>query len=184
MEFGAKQSVIERIVFWGICVLLVFAPLAFGAVHVWAYTVIEVGVFSLCILFMLDKLLFSNGNTVEWVKTPVNGFLLLILIVIGFQLVPLPENILAVISPKTVADKIDTFDILKKAGHEMPSNYSLAYYQHPVIVQGLKLFAYIAMFLLVLNSVRSKRQMDILIYILIGVGIFEAMYAVHQVFSG
>ena len=37
------------LLFWAY--LLVFAPLAFGSVHVWAYTLVELGVFFLILLF-------------------------------------------------------------------------------------------------------------------------------------
>ena len=46
MEHDYKQtSKIDKIIFYGIILLLVFAPLAFGSVHVWAYSIIEVGGF-------------------------------------------------------------------------------------------------------------------------------------------
>jgi hypothetical protein len=52
-----------------------------------------------------------------------------------------------------------------------------------VVIQGLKLVAYLGMFSLVLNTVRSKKRMDILIYVLIFMGLFEALYGIYQLFS-
>jgi len=45
MEHTYRQtSRIHSVIFIGIIFLLVFAPLAFGSVHVWAYSVVEIGV--------------------------------------------------------------------------------------------------------------------------------------------
>ena len=47
MNRTAPPTRIDKIIFAGVLALLVFAPLAFGAVHVWAFTVVELGVFLL-----------------------------------------------------------------------------------------------------------------------------------------
>ena len=72
MEHTYRETKIQQIIFYGIIFLLIFAPLAFGSVHVWAYSVIEVGVFLLMGLWFVDQLIFSKSNTLTWVKTPVN----------------------------------------------------------------------------------------------------------------
>jgi len=59
-----SRSLIDKIIFGGIIVLLVFAPLAFGSVHVWAYSVIEVGVFLLLALWFGDRLIVSGSENI------------------------------------------------------------------------------------------------------------------------
>ena len=153
-----KPSRCETVVFVGCGVLLVFAPLAFGSVHVWAYSFVEIGVFSLLLLYFLDRLLYSRTERLEWVKTPLNTFLILFVLFILFQLIPLPESILSYISPKTAADKSKLIDILSKAGREVSSRQFLAYYRHRVITELLKLLSYMAMFFLVLTNVHPKAK--------------------------
>ena len=178
-----KTTKCEAVVFWGCGVLLVFAPLAFGSVHVWAYSFVEIGIFSLLLLYFLDRLFFTRAERLEWVKTPLNLFLILFVLLILFQLIPLPESILSSISPKTSADKSKLIDILSKAGRDVSSLHFLAYYRHRVITELLKLLAYMAMFFLVLNTLKSKKKINTLIYLLIIIGLFETVYAVYQVFS-
>lgn len=181
-----KQNRFDKIILFGITVLLIFAPLAFGSVHVWAYCLVEFGVFSLLALWFVGKLLLAKSDTLEWVKTPVNLVLVLLLVLIGMQMVPLPSSWIAFFSPRTFADKMQLFEVMTKAtdsATQVPSWISLCYYLHPALVEWLKLAAYMGMFFLVLNTARSKRQINILVYVLILVGLFEAVYAVFQVFS-
>ena len=178
-----QQSRTDRIIFAGIIGLLIFAPLAFGSVHVWAYTVVELGVFALLSLWILDRFIFSKSDTAAWVKTPANLFLILLMGLIGLQLVPLPPSWAAFFSPQTYADKKTLYEVLTRAGEGGGGWMPLAYFRHPVVVQGLKLIAYLGMFFLVLNTVRSKKRLDILIYVLILMGLFEALYAIYQLFS-
>jgi len=64
MEYKYQQTTrIDRIIFFGIVLLLIFAPLAFGSVHVWAYSIVEFGVFFLLILWFVDNLIFSGSKT-------------------------------------------------------------------------------------------------------------------------
>ncbi|MEW6671017.1 MAG: O-antigen ligase family protein [Thermodesulfobacteriota bacterium] len=178
-----KQSKADRIIFAGIITLLVFAPLAFGALHVWAYTLVELGVFVLLGLWVLDRFIFSKSGGPAWVKTPANLFLLLLVGFIGLQLVPLPPSWAAFLSPRTFADKQVLNDVLTRAGAGAGGWMPLAYFLHPVIIQGLKLITYLGMFFLTLNTLRSKKRMDILIYVLVFMGLFEALYGIYQLFS-
>ncbi len=183
MIIEAKQSRCERMVFTGMALLLLFAPLAFGSVHVWSYSTVVVGVFLLTALYYMDRLVFSHERNIEWVSTPVNWVFLSFFIIIGLQVLPIPMSWLAFISPTTAVDKTELFSILSRIGHKIPSWTYLAYYRHPLILEGLKSAASIAMFFLVLNTVKSKRYLNILMYVLIGVGLFESVYAIHQVYS-
>ena len=126
----------DRIIFSGIIVLLIFAPLAFGSVHVWAYSVVEFGVFSLLLLWFADQLIFSGSKPLVWVKTPVNLILLLFLALIGLQLIPLPAPVGAVVSPKVHADKTQLFKIMAEAADVspfMPSRIMLSHSLHPTL---------------------------------------------------
>jgi len=181
-----NQSTCDRIIFGGLIFLLIFAPLAFGSVHVWAYSLIELVVFFLLALWFADRLIFSKRDALEWVKTPVNLFPVLLLFFIGLQMVPLPSSLISFLSPQTFADKMQLFEVMAKTkdfGLDGSRWTCLAYYLHPAITEWLKLATYMGMFFLVLNSIRSKRQINILIYILILIGLFEALYAIFQVFS-
>ncbi len=181
-----KTSKIDKIIFYGILLLLIFAPMAFGSVHVWAYSVIEIGVFLLMGLWFFDRMIFSKSKTLAWVKTPVNLILMMLLVLIGFQLIPLPASVTELISPHTYADKKQLFTILAKSSDASAKGLPgmmLSYTSHATVVEWLKLAAYFGMFFLVLNTITSKQKINILIYTIILIGLFQAVYAIYQVFS-
>jgi len=180
------RSRIDNIIFGGILTLLVFAPLAFGSVHVWAYSLIQFGVFVLLGLWAVDRLLLAKAPSVGWVQTPINLLMILLILWIVVQTIPLPSALISVLSPRTFADKATTLITLSNSpdqGSQISPWLSITYSVHPLINELLKIVTYFGMFFLVLNTIQSKRQIDILVYTLILVGAFEAVYAVYQVFA-
>ncbi|MFC1488277.1 O-antigen ligase family protein [Thermodesulfobacteriota bacterium] len=186
MSIQYKQSWIDRVIFIGIIALLIFAPLAFGSVHVWAYSIMEIGVFSLLALWFADRFIFSKSDAVEWVKTPMNLALLLLILLIGLQMVPLPSSLVSIISPRTFNDKMQLMELMGKVNRpafQKSSWMFLSYSVHPTLTEWLKLVAYPGMFFLVLNTIKSKKQIDVLVTVLVLIGLFEAVYAIIQIFS-
>ncbi len=99
----------DRLIIGGICFLLLFTPLAFGAVHHQAYSLME-GVVFFLIAFWMGKLVVMKWQQVspavqlpEHLSLIRRLFLPLFLFVglIGLQLVPLPPELLARLSPAT-----------------------------------------------------------------------------------
>ncbi|RZB31506.1 MAG: hypothetical protein SRB2_04475 [Desulfobacteraceae bacterium Eth-SRB2] len=183
MEHTYRQtSRIHRVIFIGIIFLLVFAPLAFGSVHVWAYSVVEIGVYLLLILWFVDRLMVSRSDSVEWVKTLVNLILVAFLVLVSLQMLPLPASVVALVSPQAFADKGNLFALLGGSG-DGPGWTTFSYSVHPTRNEWIKAGTYFGMFFLVLNTVKSKKEIDILVYTLIFIGLFEAVYAIFQVFN-
>ncbi|UCD32358.1 MAG: O-antigen ligase family protein, partial [Desulfobacterales bacterium] len=181
-----QTNKIDSIIFFGIVLLLIFAPLAFGSVHVWAYSIIEFGVFLLVAIWFANQLIFSRSRALSWVKTPVNLILAMFFVLVGLQLLPLPAWLAGLASPQLVADKTRLFDIMAKAtdtSSGWPSWMILSYSFHLTLKEWLKWGAYFGMFFLVLNTSTSKQRIDILVYTLIFIGLFEAVYAIFEVFN-
>ena len=176
MSIRVKKGKFDLVVFWGLAGLLLFAPLALNLVPVWACTVATIWVFALLVLWFGDRLVFPGAPVLEWVGTPVNLLLVLILIVIGLQMVSLPASWIALIAPRTFADKMQLFEVaanVKDSGLDGSKWMHFAYYLHSTIVEWFKLAAYIGMFFLALNAAGSGKRINILICVLIFVGIFE-----------
>jgi Zn-dependent membrane protease YugP len=82
---------------YGLYFVVAFSVLAFGAAEVWAFSVVEF------VVFLLVFLWFAGGLTREFLPRgaaiwiPVALFVLLVL----FQMVPLPAGVLKVVSPAT-----------------------------------------------------------------------------------
>ncbi len=185
-KWPKQQSRIDRIIFWGIALILIFAPLAFGSVHVWAYTFIELTIFCLILLYIIDRFAISRSDSFGWIKTPVNLFIILFLGLMILQITPLPVFIVKLISPQTYADKMKIVALFNMGNGPTsfnPSWMQIAYYAHPVVIEGLKVLAYAGMFFLSVNIIQTKKQTNTIIYILIALGVFESVYAIYQVFG-
>ena len=103
----------DRTVTGGILFLILFTPFAFGAVHPWAFSIMEALIFLLVVVWMTKITIvrgqglgvsshfdFGNSNF----KTSPLAFALplaLFLVLVLFQMIPLPPAFLRVLSPQT-----------------------------------------------------------------------------------
>lgn len=90
----------DLIVSGGIFFILLFTPLAFGAVHPWAYIVMESAIFVSLAAAMI-KLIYLRrwpGSLAPWSRRLAFPFLLFSAL-IGFQLLPIPPTLLFWLSP-------------------------------------------------------------------------------------
>ncbi len=120
---------IDHLVFWGLCALLIFLPLPIGSVEEWAVFVFEAGTIGLFLLYVGGRLfgrrrMWPRGSISEdngygqpftsvgrvgesgpdgrlplFFKIPIGIFLGLSLI----QVVPLPASLVKVLSPRAYA---------------------------------------------------------------------------------
>ena len=102
----------DRLITGGLLFLVLFTPLAFGSVHPWAYSLLEVVLFLLVLVWM-GKLFFSSHDSVSgehqrWIEAsptpPAWRFFLPLWLFIGvivLQLLPMPPGLLRIVSPAT-----------------------------------------------------------------------------------
>ncbi len=98
--------------------LIVFTPLAFGSMEIWALSLMELGIFLILILWAAQTGIVRLRATDESVDSAVDSprlsgrqapsaipivLLSLFLLLVLFQMVSLPSGILKIISPKTFA---------------------------------------------------------------------------------
>lgn len=101
----------ERIVEWGAVFLVVFSPLAFGAVETWAWIILSAGCFLIAATeryrrHLLVRIPSLSGALSPTACRPVADYLLCgfgILFLLGplVQLIPLPVTLVSAISPRT-----------------------------------------------------------------------------------
>src|SRR3989304_8039410 len=101
----------DRTVTGGILFLILFTPFAFGSVHPWAFSIMEALIFLLVVVWM-TKIIIVRGkglgvtglerltpdaSRLTIVALPLTLFVVLVL----FQMIPLPPSFLRVLSPQT-----------------------------------------------------------------------------------
>ena len=170
--------------------LFVFATLATGAVHVWAYSI----VFGVTFFLSATVLLFSgisilrnrtkppssrqtDSFAIEF-RNPFFWLLLAFILLIVFQLVPLPYPVLETLSPFTAnlyrqAHEITAMD----GGHSICSSPGCLSLDRDLTVKSLLTFcAYLAFAFLVTWSVQGSRDLRRIAVILITFSSTLALY--------
>lgn len=178
----------NRVVFWGLCAVLVFLPLAYGGVEEWAVFWFEAAVFVLFALHLAGMGLrrkvedFEEG--LEEVRVPAVLKILLgvFLVIAVLQLVPLPGAVLKILSPRAY----DTYHSLAGSGL---SELGGGGWKTLSLTPGLslqKLILYIFVFLfgyLVHKHVRTRKEITIIVHVLILGAVFQTLYGLAQVFG-
>jgi len=170
------SKVISHLINFILISLIIFSPLLYGSVTVLGYTLMISFIFLLGLLWFLE-MLFSNRILFLKVK-PLLPFILFILLVV-FQIIPLPFKIIEFVSPKTayfykefLPFKIRPF-----------SFFTLSICVDSTISALFKLLAYFLVFILVINYIETKKQFQILLNTIIISAVFISIFAIIQRFT-
>jgi O-antigen ligase len=205
--------------------LIIFTPIAFGSMELWAFSIMELGILLIIILWAIQSLLrpalrrvqgspeprwiqglspeprWIQGLSPEprWIQglspepymvqgelqSPHSTFVVILLslflLLILFQLLPLPSGILKIISPKTYA--------LRSALSLEPSasTFPLSFFPFLTQIEFFKWLTLIGLFIFLLrwNSLeQSDRTIKQLIIVIMMVGVLESLYGMFEFFSG
>ncbi len=202
------NSIIERIVFWGLCAVLVFVPLPIGSVEEWSVFVFEAATIGLFLLWVGGRL-FGRRRSPGKDATPPGGdwaavqssdegwpddqllsgrlplfFKVLIGIFLGFsllQIVPLPAGLVKILSPRAhdiYAGLVRDAIIAPSPRLTLSLSPSASVYELILIV-CYGLFGY-----LVLRTLRSRRRAEILVIVILASALFQSFYGLAETFSG
>ncbi len=171
---------LDHVVEWLLAGLLVFMPLAFGAVEAWSEEVVIAMTAVLSICFCLKCVLSCRVRvTWTWAYVPILVFLL----VVAVQRIPLPVALLRVISPETLIQKSELLEELGSPGGSSPS-LTISFYPQAT-KHGLRLLlAVTAVFVVVLNSIRRPDQVIRLLRVIMVVGALVALETLLQAVAG
>ena len=176
----------DGLVFSGAVAALLLSPVAFGSVHCWAYSLLELAVFTLVLLFLFGRVFSKHAKHIEIVRTPVDIFIVLFFAWVLFQVSPIPRWALHALSPEAFRDKMELLAFFEGFAHTRGIEYSpdfLAYYRHPVFLRLLKIASCAGMFFLVVNTANTGKRLNLLIHLLVFSGLFQALYGLFQVFG-
>jgi tetratricopeptide (TPR) repeat protein/O-antigen ligase len=99
------QGRLDHVVIGGLALILIFAPMAFGAVHQWAYATLETAQFALLIVWMLRiRLEGAKPARCAIANADLKSLALPLALFAGllvFQITPLPPPVMRLISPAT-----------------------------------------------------------------------------------
>lgn len=170
----------------GLIFLLVFTPLAFGAVHEWAYSLGELVLFLVLFLVCLRKVLHPDHQfsfNYRFLIPP----LVLFLFLISLQIIPITPGALKFLSKGTYElykIAIPAYDGPVGQGVTETLLRPLSLNPGATLVELMKLLAYLGVFLLILKQFRTNKEINRLALVIIVVASFEAFYGLAEYLSG
>lgn len=175
-------------VFWSLLGILVFTQLAFAGIHVWAYTVMNVGIFFLTALVVSAQviLLFRSPDRFTFRgfvhANPAVPWLLLFVLIGCVQVLPLPAPVVKLISPQGFALK-DLAGCITGIEDQTPRWMQLSMIPSKTKIITTRFLAYACLFLLMIRLTRSRERIVAVVFVLVGMGLFQVLYGMAQTFS-
>jgi O-antigen ligase len=168
----------------GILAVLAFAPMAFGAVHPWAYGTVWLSIWLLVCLWMaeawLGKKAAPDGFELQWVRIAFQPFVLAMGVWILLQCIPLPTSWVEWIQPRT----IEAYRLAAPLVGGMPVRVPLSLYPYATFVWFFHLWSWVALFYLTLYHLRTRRQIMVMAVFWIAMGTFQSIYGLVEYLSG
>lgn len=172
------RSILESSIYLLTFSILIFSPVPFGSVEPWARLILQLQAFLLFILWLLWSM-YSDTNPNLNIKNylPLLTFVLICL----FQIIPLPEFILATLSKNSFEIWEKNQTILASIGFASESSmFTISLYPHATWEETLLLLSYIAFGFVVSRIFTTDGQIKTLLIPVFGVSIFEAAYGIYQ----
>lgn len=153
--------------------LLIFAPLAYGAVHTWAYFTVALVAGGLAVVLVATALYWLWARPEKQLflpRPPLWGATLAGLILVLIQVVPAPQALVGWISP--MALKIRSLG----NGYGLAAFFPLSLNPYATMLESLKMWPAVVLFYVLLYTVNSRRQLQALAGIILAVALFEVLY--------
>ncbi|MFQ5902736.1 MAG: O-antigen ligase family protein [Candidatus Binatia bacterium] len=196
-------KVCDSIIQTGFIFLIIFTPLAFGAVQPWSIVVMELTVLLMVAAWLLKMI---QRRELRFSKTPLNIPLVLFVVLVLFQMFPLSPSMIQYLSPNTydlykmtlpnygsddhpsIANRLAKNNVLQESSFPSSLNStndrSLTIYRHATKTELLEMLAYSAIFFLIVNNLRTNEQIDRLLKTIIVMGFLLSVFAIVQELSG
>jgi O-antigen ligase len=199
--------VIERIVFGGLCAVLLFVPLPIGSVEEWAVFLFEAATLALFLIYLFGQLagrrrmrsagpgripdprsadvFFNDRNGRDRLPAGLPVFVKIALgvfLAISFlQLIPLPAGLVGLLSPRAYA----IYSGLVREGIAAPSSWlTLSLAPSATLAELTLILCYGIFGFLVLRTARSRGRVEILVAVILASALFQSFYGMAEVFSG
>jgi len=169
-------SIFDTIMEYGLYFLIVLTPFAFGTVESWSIAIAEVVIFTVALAWGL-KMVALGVIRIE--RTPFNICWLLVL---GFgllQIVPLPLRFVQILSPHAYA-------LYQDMAIESSLNATwrtLSLYPYATKLEILRLSALALLFWVAANHLRTREQVERVVWVVMGTGFLLAMFGIIQHFT-
>jgi O-antigen ligase len=169
-----QSSSVGRRFIIGVCgAVLIFGPLAYGAVHPWAYFTIGsvMGILSIVLLAVALYGILTKSEEGYAVPYPPLWWLGVGLIILtAIQIVPWPQGVLALLSPKAWE--------IRSMGNGFGTAPYLPLSMNPgsTLLEGLKLWPALVLFFILIYTINRQNQLLGLVWLILALALFETFY--------
>ncbi|MBM3294843.1 MAG: O-antigen ligase family protein [Candidatus Aminicenantes bacterium] len=174
LPLSPKDRRLRAFVEYGLLALLVWTPLPVASVHEWSILLIQLAAVALFgATLAMDRPSRMNGlraRRLRWLRYAVPALFAFLL----FQFLPLPAFAVRLLSPRAAA--------LREAylPSEAPPVVTLSLLPGRTLSSALTLAAYALIGYVVFRTVTHRRQFRRVILVLVGLGVFEALYGLFE----
>ncbi len=165
----------KEIIEYGLLALLLWSPLPAASVGEWSIFVIELTVAAMAAAYVLLDEKPSLNRHLPPVLRRLRFFVAGFFVFVVFQALPLPAAFVRLASPGSYE-----FQRLYSPGFVPPKFMSLSIAPSATLREGLFLAACFLLGFLVLKTVTRGRQIRTIIFVLIGSGVFQALYGLFE----
>ena len=163
-ELSVKQF--DQAIHLLLVMLLFFMPLAFGVVQAWSEEVVLSLTAAILIVFLLRLGFAKDARFIwSWAYIPLVLFVLVVL----FQLIPLPARVVSAISPNTITLKRELLYDLPNVKQAL-ARITLSFYPYATKHDLRLALAVTTIFIVVLNVYRRPNQIKRLLGVVAGIG--------------
>jgi O-antigen ligase len=165
--------------------LFIFTPLAFGSMEIWAFSLMELGILLLIILWSVQNLMRNTECGMRNFRYEII-FISFFLALILFQMIPFPTGIVKILSPKTYEIRQSLANAIPQSAVGNPQ-FPISFVPFITKIEFYKWLTLIAFFLFLLHwryfwdGFEITNQLIIVIFL---TGIFESLYGMFEFFSG
>lgn len=176
---AGRRPLLRRLIDGGLVALLVLSPLPAASVNEWSVLIIELAVGLMAAAYILlepkPRINEHMEPALRRMRYAAAGFFCFL----AFQVIPLPSAVVRVLSPGAYA-----FRKLYAPEFARMRFMSLSVAPSETFRAGLELLAFFILGFLIIRTVNRGSQIRRIILVLVGSGVFQALYGLYELTTG
>lgn len=177
-------------------ICIVFGVLLFGALHVWVYTIVFLGVLAASLLMLKGAVVkgerdgrpggAESGWYLRWVKTDLDPLFFFFFAFLTLQMVPLPQELVGLVSPETKIAREMSQPAAASLNPESLKGqwYAIAPYLFQVRMSFIRWTVYGLLFFGLVRCLNSRKRVEVAAVTILLLALFDALYGIMQTYSG
>ena len=172
---------LQFIIYFLILLLLLLSPLPLGSVQPWAKVSLQVSIFTLAVLWLIYQFLENNSQK-KYIRNKYQAiFFFGFLAICVFQVIPLPEQIIKILSGESLNIWNTTQGILEKLGYGESKNYfTISLYPYATWKNTILLISYFAFGFIIADFINTRRKVKFILFVVLITLTIESIIGIYQ----